>query len=92
MTTLTIVETDSEPPDRHGDYPWYKRDGASGQHASPLPHQAFHAMFATDGPLGLQFGMDMWAAMDLPVLLIGLSNLLGQALIFQLASTWCSLA
>ena len=45
-----------------------------------LPHQALHAVLATADPLGLQFGMDPWAAIDLPALLIGVADLLNRFL------------
>src|SRR5579863_3119455 len=48
-------------------------------------------MFATPDPLGAQFGMDTWTVIDLPALLMGVVDLLGQALIFQLALTGYSL-
>jgi hypothetical protein len=57
-----------------------------------LSHQTRYTVLPTDYALRPQLGMNTWTARDLPSLLIGLADLLGQLLIFQLTMTGFSLA
>ena len=57
-----------------------------------LPHEACHLVLPATDLLGSQLGMDTRATIDLPALLIGLADLLGQPLIIPLTLTGFPLA